>query len=139
MRTPMTVVRFDWSAAVRRVQGVAHAVAEIPGGLLAKPGIFTRNYNCFINVAPYGSGVASQYSRLRKSRSRGRHRQRAIDASPAGFPLAMNVSCRPFIRMIRRAEPPMPDGGGCLTGLGRHPRRDALGVHHVDGGFAITG
>ncbi len=40
---------------------------------------------------------------------------RVVDSSLAGFLLAMNVSCHSFIRMIRRAEPLMPDGGCCLT------------------------
>jgi enoyl-[acyl-carrier protein] reductase I len=40
---------------------------------------------------------------------------RVIDTSLAGFQLAMNISCHSFIRMVRRAEPLMPDGGACLT------------------------
>jgi enoyl-[acyl-carrier protein] reductase I len=40
---------------------------------------------------------------------------RVIDASLAGFQLAMNVSCHSFIRMLRRAEPLMENGGACLT------------------------
>src|SRR3974390_2960498 len=40
---------------------------------------------------------------------------RVVDASLAGFELAMNISCHSFIRMLRRAEPLMPAGGSCLT------------------------
>ena len=40
---------------------------------------------------------------------------RVIDASLAGFQMAMNVSCHSFIRMLRRAERLMTHGGACLT------------------------
>ena len=40
---------------------------------------------------------------------------RVIDASLAGFELAMNISCHSFIRMMHRAEPLMAKGGACLT------------------------
>ena len=40
---------------------------------------------------------------------------RVIDSSEAGFLLAMNVSCHSFIRLARRAEPLMSNGGTLLT------------------------
>jgi enoyl-[acyl-carrier protein] reductase I len=40
---------------------------------------------------------------------------RVVDCSPAGFALAMDVSCHSFLRMARLAEPLMPDGGCLLT------------------------
>ena len=40
---------------------------------------------------------------------------RVVDTSLEGFQLAMNISCHSFIRMMRRAEPLMPNGGACLT------------------------
>ncbi len=40
---------------------------------------------------------------------------RVIDCSRAGFGLAMDVSVHSFLRMIRQAEPLMPDGGTCMT------------------------
>ncbi|MGF1658619.1 MAG: enoyl-ACP reductase FabI [Rubrimonas sp.] len=40
---------------------------------------------------------------------------RVVDASAAGFSVAMDVSVHSFLRMIRRAEPLMPDGGTCMT------------------------
>src|SRR5664279_4971400 len=40
---------------------------------------------------------------------------RVIDCSQAGFAMAMDVSCRSFIRMARWAEPLMADGGCLLT------------------------
>jgi enoyl-[acyl-carrier protein] reductase I len=40
---------------------------------------------------------------------------RVVDASREGFGLAMDVSVHSFIRMVRRAEPLMPDGGTCMT------------------------
>lgn len=42
-------------------------------------------------------------------------RGRVIDCSREGFELAMDVSCHSFLRMIRKAEPLMRDGGACLT------------------------
>jgi enoyl-[acyl-carrier protein] reductase I len=40
---------------------------------------------------------------------------RLIDASLTGLQVAMDVSCHSFIRMMRRAEPLMQQGGACLT------------------------
>ncbi|MEM1312972.1 MAG: enoyl-ACP reductase FabI [Pseudomonadota bacterium] len=40
---------------------------------------------------------------------------RVIDCSAEGFGLAMDVSVHSFLRMIRRAEPLMPEGGTCMT------------------------
>lgn len=40
---------------------------------------------------------------------------RVIDCSAEGFALAMDVSVHSFLRMIRLAEPMMPDGGTCMA------------------------
>lgn len=40
---------------------------------------------------------------------------RVVDCSAEGFALAMDVSVHSFLRMIRLAEPLMPDGGTCLS------------------------
>lgn len=40
---------------------------------------------------------------------------RVVDASREGFLTAMDISCHSFLRLIRRAEPLMPEGGTCLT------------------------
>ena len=40
---------------------------------------------------------------------------RVIDSSAEGFALAMDVSVHSFLRMIRLAEPLMPQGGTCLS------------------------
>jgi len=40
---------------------------------------------------------------------------RVVDTSREGFGIAMDVSVHSFIRMVRRAEPLMPDGGTCMT------------------------
>lgn len=40
---------------------------------------------------------------------------RVVDCSAAGFGLAMDVSVHSFLRMIRLAEPLMPQGGTCLS------------------------
>jgi enoyl-[acyl-carrier protein] reductase I len=40
---------------------------------------------------------------------------RVIDCSPEGFALAMDISVHSFLRMIRLAEPLMPEGGCCLS------------------------
>ncbi len=40
---------------------------------------------------------------------------RVVDCSAAGFATAMDVSVHSFLRMIRRAEPLMPNGGTCMT------------------------
>jgi len=40
---------------------------------------------------------------------------RVVDCSAEGFALAMDVSVHSFLRMIRRAEPLMANGGSCLT------------------------
>lgn len=40
---------------------------------------------------------------------------RVVDCSAAGFSLAMDVSVHSFLRMIRLAEPLMPQGGTCLS------------------------
>ena len=40
---------------------------------------------------------------------------RVIDCSPEGFGLAMDISVHSFLRMIRLAEPLMPNGGCCLS------------------------
>ncbi len=40
---------------------------------------------------------------------------RVIDCSPEGFAKAMDVSVHSFLRMVRLAEPLMPQGGTCLS------------------------
>jgi enoyl-[acyl-carrier protein] reductase I len=40
---------------------------------------------------------------------------RVIDCSRNGFITAMDISVYSFIRMVRRAEPLMTDGGACMT------------------------
>lgn len=40
---------------------------------------------------------------------------RVIDCSAEGFGLAMDISVHSFLRMIRAAEPLMPEGGTCMT------------------------
>ena len=40
---------------------------------------------------------------------------RVVDCSARGFGLAMDISVHSFLRMIRRAEPLMPQGGTCMT------------------------
>jgi enoyl-[acyl-carrier protein] reductase I len=40
---------------------------------------------------------------------------RVVDCSPEGFALAMDVSVHSFLRMVRLAEPLMPQGGCCLS------------------------
>jgi enoyl-[acyl-carrier protein] reductase I len=40
---------------------------------------------------------------------------RVVDCSADGFSLAMDVSVHSFLRMIRLAEPLMPEGGCCLA------------------------
>lgn len=40
---------------------------------------------------------------------------RVVDCSAEGFGLAMGVSVHSFLRMIRAAEPLMPDGGTCMA------------------------
>ncbi|MCO8146674.1 enoyl-ACP reductase FabI [Rhodovulum tesquicola] len=40
---------------------------------------------------------------------------RVVDCSAEGFGLAMDISVHSFLRMIRRAEPLMPEGGTCIT------------------------
>ena len=40
---------------------------------------------------------------------------RVVDCSSEGFGLAMDVSVHSFLRMIRLAEPLMPEGGSCLS------------------------
>ncbi len=40
---------------------------------------------------------------------------RVVDSSCAGFLQAMDISCHSFIRMAKRAEPLMKDGGSLLT------------------------
>ncbi|MFG1298547.1 enoyl-ACP reductase FabI [Xanthobacter sp. V3C-3] len=40
---------------------------------------------------------------------------RVVDCSAEGFALAMDVSVHSFLRMIRRAEPLMGEGGTCMT------------------------
>lgn len=40
---------------------------------------------------------------------------RVVDCSAEGFALAMDVSVHSFLRLIRRAEPLMPNGGTCMT------------------------
>jgi len=40
---------------------------------------------------------------------------RVVDSSADGFALAMDVSVHSFLRLIRRAEPLMMDGGTCMT------------------------
>jgi enoyl-[acyl-carrier protein] reductase I len=40
---------------------------------------------------------------------------RVVDCSPEGFALAMDISVHSFLRMIRLAEPLMPEGGTCLS------------------------
>lgn len=40
---------------------------------------------------------------------------RVVDCSSEGFGLAMDISVHSFLRMIRRAEPLMHEGGTCMT------------------------
>ena len=40
---------------------------------------------------------------------------RVIDCSAEGFALAMDISVHSFLRLMRRAEPLMPEGGTCMT------------------------
>lgn len=40
---------------------------------------------------------------------------RVVDSSAAGFATAMDVSCHSLVRLARRAEPLMADGGSILT------------------------
>ena len=40
---------------------------------------------------------------------------RVVDCSAEGFAQAMDVSVHSFLRMVRLAEPLMPDGGTCLS------------------------
>lgn len=40
---------------------------------------------------------------------------RVVDTSADGFKLAMDISVHSFLRMIRLAEPMMPQGGTCMT------------------------
>jgi enoyl-[acyl-carrier protein] reductase I len=40
---------------------------------------------------------------------------RVVDTSREGFAQAMDISVHSFIRMVRRAEPLMKDGGTCMT------------------------
>jgi enoyl-[acyl-carrier protein] reductase I len=40
---------------------------------------------------------------------------RVVDCSRAGLVTAMEISVYSFIRMVRAAEPLMPDGGACMT------------------------
>ncbi|MEQ8823082.1 MAG: enoyl-ACP reductase FabI [Filomicrobium sp.] len=40
---------------------------------------------------------------------------RVVDCSREGFSLAMDVSVHSFLRLIKHAEPLMPDGGTCMT------------------------
>lgn len=40
---------------------------------------------------------------------------RVVDCSARGFGQAMDISVHSFLRLIRRAEPLMPDGGTCMT------------------------
>jgi enoyl-[acyl-carrier protein] reductase I len=40
---------------------------------------------------------------------------RVVDCSADGFSLAMDISVHSFLRMVRLAEPLMPDGGCCLS------------------------
>jgi enoyl-[acyl-carrier protein] reductase I len=42
-------------------------------------------------------------------------RGRVVDCSPAGFALAMDISCHSFLRMAHLAEPLMASGGCLLT------------------------
>lgn len=40
---------------------------------------------------------------------------RVLDSSPEGFKMAMDVSCHSLIRVCKRAEPLMKDGGAIIT------------------------
>lgn len=40
---------------------------------------------------------------------------RVLDCSKAGFLAAMDISCHSFIRLLKRAEPLMPEGSSALT------------------------
>lgn len=40
---------------------------------------------------------------------------RVIDASAEGFAMAMDISVHSFLRLIKRAEPLMAEGGTCMT------------------------
>ncbi|MEM8956659.1 MAG: enoyl-ACP reductase FabI [Pseudomonadota bacterium] len=42
-------------------------------------------------------------------------RGRVLDSSRAGFGIAMDISVHSFVRMVRKAEPLMPQGGTCMT------------------------
>ena len=42
---------------------------------------------------------------------------RVVDCSAEGFGLAMDISVHSFLRMIRRAEPLMPEGGDLHDGV----------------------
>lgn len=40
---------------------------------------------------------------------------RVVDCSRQGFSLAMDISVHSYLRLIRKAEPLMPNGGTCMT------------------------
>lgn len=40
---------------------------------------------------------------------------RVVDCSADGFAMAMDISVHSFLRLVRRAEALMPDGGTCMT------------------------
>lgn len=40
---------------------------------------------------------------------------RVLDCSRTGFGMAMDISVHSFLRMVKLAEPLMPDGGTCMT------------------------
>jgi enoyl-[acyl-carrier protein] reductase I len=57
---------------------------------------------------------------------------RVVDSSPQGFAQAMDVSCHSFMRMARRAEPLMKDGGSLLT-------MSYLGADEVVANYGVMG
>lgn len=57
---------------------------------------------------------------------------RLVDSSRAGFLLAMDVSCHSFVRLARRAEPLMRNGGSMMT-------MSYLGASEVMPGYGLMG
>jgi enoyl-[acyl-carrier protein] reductase I len=57
---------------------------------------------------------------------------RLVDASRGGFARAMDVSVHSFIRLVKRAEPLMSDGGCCLT-MSFYGAQKVIGSYHLMG------
>lgn len=57
---------------------------------------------------------------------------RLVDSSRAGFARAMDISVHSFIRLVKRAEPLMTEGGSCLT-------MTYYGAEKVIGSYNIMG